>query len=77
MILIKNCFHIESPDVADGGRGWDIAVADTTITRIAPDITPEEVGGKGRPPTMWRSSTPPGWLLFPDSSTPTTISSRP
>jgi cytosine/adenosine deaminase-related metal-dependent hydrolase len=38
MILLKNCFHIESPDVSAGGRGWDIAIEGNRISAIAPDI---------------------------------------
>ena len=47
MIVLKNCFHIESPEVSDGGRGWDIAIDGPQIVRIAPEISAEELRGGG------------------------------
>jgi hypothetical protein len=47
MILLKNCFHIESPEVADGGRGWDIAIDGPQIVEIAPEISAASLRGGG------------------------------
>jgi len=38
MILLKNCFYLESPEAPDGGRGWDLLIDPPAIVRIAPEI---------------------------------------
>jgi len=48
MILIKNCFYIHSPEVTDGGRGWDILLRGPQIQKIAPEIPAAEAQGDGR-----------------------------
>jgi cytosine/adenosine deaminase-related metal-dependent hydrolase len=42
MILLKNCFWIESPHVTDGGRGWDILIRPPLIERIEPEISVDD-----------------------------------
>lgn len=41
MILLKNCFYLESPEAPGGGRGWDVLIDPPAITRIAPEIEPD------------------------------------
>jgi len=38
MILLKNCYHILSPEVENGGHGWDILIEGPTISRLSPEI---------------------------------------
>jgi len=38
MILLKDCYHIVSPEVENGGHGWDILIEGPTISRLSPEI---------------------------------------
>ena len=48
MILLKNCFHVESPHAPGGGHGWDVLTSGGRIERIAAEIDAHEAQAQHR-----------------------------